>query len=113
MGFVSFVFIRFVGFSTAGAILCYCYRLYADFDDHWTPSGPSEMDRNAAKDMGLTTSDLSDLMDAFNWMQAKAYSEILKRGKFSWNQVRGSLVSLLAESGTRGHRYQRLHICVG
>lgn len=107
------MFICFGCLSTVGAILSYCYYRYADFDDHWTPSGPSEMDRNAAKDMGLTTSDLSELMDAFNWMQAKAYSEILKRGKFSWNQVRGSIVSLLAESATRGHKYPCLHICMG
>ena len=52
------------------------------FDDHWTPSGPSEMDGHAAADMGLSTSDLSDLVTAFDWVQAKAYSEILKRGKF-------------------------------
>lgn len=51
-------------------------------------SGPSEMDRNAAADMGLSTADLADLVQSFNWIQAKAYAEILKRGKFSWNQVR-------------------------
>lgn len=56
------------------------------FDDHWTIHGPSEMDGHAAADMGLSPADLSDLMTAFNWVQAKAYSEILKRGKFSWNQ---------------------------
>jgi hypothetical protein len=56
------------------------------FDDHWTSHGPSEMDRNAAADMGLSAADLSDLVTAFNWVQARAYSEILKRGKFSWNQ---------------------------
>jgi hypothetical protein len=48
------------------------------------------MDGHAAADMGLSTSDLSDLVTSFNWVQAKAYSEILKRGKFSWNQVRVS-----------------------
>ena len=51
-------------------------------------SGPSEMDRNAAADMGLNAADLADLVQSFNWIQAKAYAEILKRGKFSWNQVR-------------------------
>ena len=52
-------------------------------------SGPSEMDGHAAADMGLGTADLTDLVDSFNWIQANAYAEILKRGKFSWNQVRG------------------------
>ena len=44
------------------------------------------MDGHAAADMGLSAKDLSDLVASFNWIQAKAYSEILKRGKFSWNQ---------------------------
>jgi hypothetical protein len=56
------------------------------FDDHWTMSGPSEMDGHAASDMGLSNADLTELVSSFNWIQAKAYSEILKRGKFSWNQ---------------------------
>ena len=49
-------------------------------------TGPSEMDHNAAADMGLGQSELADLVEAFDWVQATAYSEILKRGKFSWNQ---------------------------
>jgi hypothetical protein len=44
------------------------------------------MDGHAAKDMGLSNADLADLVTSFNWIQAHAYSEILKRGKFSWNQ---------------------------
>ena len=56
------------------------------FDDHWTSGGPSEMERHAAEDMGLSSSDLSDLVTAFNWQMDYVYAEILKRGKFTWNQ---------------------------
>ena len=56
------------------------------FDDHWLPTGPSEMNRHAAEDMGLTQDDLDELMDAFTWQMDQVYATILKRGKFTWNQ---------------------------
>jgi hypothetical protein len=56
------------------------------FDDTWGGGGPSEMDRHAAEDMGLSSSDLTDLVRAFSWVMDTAYATILKRGKFTWNQ---------------------------
>ena len=44
------------------------------------------MDRHAAADMGLSNQDLSDLVNSFNWVMEHAYSEIIARGKFTWNQ---------------------------
>ena len=44
------------------------------FDDHWTSGGPSEMSGKAAADMGLSKGDLSDLVTAFDWVQASAFS---------------------------------------
>ena len=55
------------------------------FDDTWGEHGPSEMDHNAAVDMGLSESDLQDLVQAFNWVMDTAYATILKRGKFPWS----------------------------
>ena len=45
--------------------------------------GPSEMEDDAAKDMGLGTAELTHLVSLFDWIQAHACSEILQRGKFS------------------------------
>jgi len=56
------------------------------FDDDWTSHGPSEMSSMAATDMGLSSSDLSDLVAAYNWQMDKVFAEILARGKFTWNQ---------------------------
>lgn len=56
------------------------------FDDTWGSRGPSEMEKHAAIDMGLSSNDLKDLVDAFQWQQNLVYATILKRGKFTWNQ---------------------------
>jgi hypothetical protein len=36
--------------------------------------------------MGLTTSELTDLTASFNWVMSTAYTAIIARGKFTWNQ---------------------------
>jgi len=56
------------------------------FDDDWTMNGPSEMNGNAKEDMGLTTDNLTDLVNSFNYVMTNAYEQIIKRGKFTWNQ---------------------------
>ena len=55
------------------------------FDDKWGTNGPSEMEKHAAQDMGLNASDLAALVDAFEWVSAKARTALLARGKFAWN----------------------------
>ena len=47
---------------------------------------PSEMDHHAVDDMGLNTLDLQGVLESFNWVMDAAYSTILARGKFTWNQ---------------------------
>ena len=44
------------------------------------------MSHHAVDDMGLGTSELGDILDAFNWVMDTAYATILHRGKFTWNQ---------------------------
>lgn len=56
------------------------------FDDDWSGSGPSEMEKHASQDMGLSASDLAHLTDAYNWVMEQAFAAILARGKFTWNQ---------------------------
>ena len=62
------------------------------FDDTWGYCQqqkrvcPSEMSHHAVDDMGLGTSELGDILDAFNWVMDTAYATILHRGKFTWNQ---------------------------
>jgi len=56
------------------------------FDDEWTPSGPTELDSNCVKDMGLTSQDVQQLFNAYNSNMIEVYKEIISRGKFSWQQ---------------------------
>jgi hypothetical protein len=44
------------------------------------------MDHHAVDDMGLSTAELRDVLDSFNWVMDTAYSTIVERGKFTWNQ---------------------------
>jgi len=44
------------------------------------------MNGKASVDMGLSSSDLTDLTNSFNWVMETAYAAIIKGGKFTWNQ---------------------------
>jgi hypothetical protein len=63
------------------------------FDDDWSQCAqqrrvcPSEMSHHAVDDMGLSASDLQDILSSFTEVMDKAYATIVERGKFSWNQL--------------------------
>lgn len=62
----------------------------AFFDDAWNATtGPSEMDRHAVADMGLSPADLADLAAAYESNMAAVFAEVVRRGKFSWQQMWG------------------------
>lgn len=57
-------------------------------DDFWTvDGGPSEMEAHVIADLGLSHADLVDITAAFTAAQAALYPEILRRGKFVWDQT--------------------------
>ena len=56
-------------------------------DDSWSSSGPTEMDANSVRDMGLSAQDVADVTAGYILAQAALYPEILKRGKFVWDQT--------------------------
>ena len=56
-------------------------------DDSWGPGGPTEMDGNAVRDMGLSTQDVADITAGYLYATSLLYPEILKRGKFVWDQT--------------------------
>lgn len=55
-------------------------------DDGWSMSGPSEMDANAVVDMNLSTSDLTEIVGAYNIAVNAAYAAVDAGGKFVWDQ---------------------------
>eukprot|EP01050_Picozoa_sp_SAG11_P027098 SAG11_NODE_6730_length_1258_cov_1.269198_3_plen_135_part_01 len=63
------------------------------FDDEWAQCAqqrricPSEMSHHAVDDMGLSMSDLQDVLSSFHWVMDAAYAAILERRKFTWNQM--------------------------
>eukprot|EP01088_Endostelium_zonatum_P009664 TRINITY_DN2294_c0_g1_i1.p1 TRINITY_DN2294_c0_g1~~TRINITY_DN2294_c0_g1_i1.p1 ORF type:complete len:424 (+),score=76.26 TRINITY_DN2294_c0_g1_i1:67-1338(+) len=58
------------------------------FDDYWSVSGgPSEFETHAVEDMGLSHKDLEEISGAYQSNMADVYKEVLKRGKFSWQQL--------------------------
>jgi len=54
------------------------------FDDHWAATGPTEYEAHAAQDMGLSTSELTTLTNAYWENMQQVYKEVLSRGKFAW-----------------------------
>lgn len=56
-------------------------------DDSWGPGGPTEMDGNAVRDMGLSMQDVADITAGYLYATAALYPEILSRGKFVWDQT--------------------------
>ena len=56
-------------------------------DDSWGPGGPTEMDGNAVKDMGLSAGDVADITAGYLYATSVLYPEILSRGKFVWDQT--------------------------
>jgi hypothetical protein len=57
------------------------------FDDQWTSSGPTEYEAHAVADMGLNQSVVDELVAAYNRNMAAVYAEVLRRRKFSWQQL--------------------------
>lgn len=57
------------------------------FDDYWTETGPSEYEAHSVADMGFSKADLVALTDAYHSNMAEVYNTVLKRGKFSWQQL--------------------------
>jgi len=55
-------------------------------DDSWGPSGPTEMDGNCVKDMGLSPSDIAEITDGYNFVTQILYARILSSKKFIWDQ---------------------------
>lgn len=56
------------------------------FDDQFNPNGATESDGNLAN-LGLTTAQGQALSDAYWAHMNVVYAELLKRGKFSWQQL--------------------------
>jgi hypothetical protein len=57
-------------------------------DDDWgnmNPNGPSEMNRYANTDMGLSTDTVHDIVTAYNWLANHVYHAIVDKGKYAWN----------------------------
>jgi hypothetical protein len=44
------------------------------------PNGPSEMEAHAMIDMGLDSSDLKEIVTAYNWVTTTVYREIVAQG---------------------------------
>jgi len=57
------------------------------FDDGWTTSGPTEYESHCVADMGLSPAELVTINKAYWSNMAEVYREVLKRGKFSWQQL--------------------------
>jgi hypothetical protein len=56
-------------------------------DDSWSNGGPTEMDGNCVKDMGLSASDVAEITAGYTWLTAVLYDQIIARGKFIWDQT--------------------------
>jgi len=56
------------------------------FDDDWDMRGPSEYEEHVVQDLGLSRTDLAEMMAAYNSNMAQVYEAVLTRGKFSWQQ---------------------------
>ena len=56
-------------------------------DDSWSNGGPTEMDGNCVKDMGLSASDVAEITAGYTWLTAILYEQIIARGKFIWDQT--------------------------
>jgi len=54
------------------------------FDDQWTTGGPTEYESHAVADMGLSTSELNDLTNAFWSNMQEVFNAVLSKGKFAW-----------------------------
>lgn len=57
-------------------------------DDDWgnmDANGPSEMNGNAMKDMGLGPADLAEIVTAYNWVANTVYESIVAKGKWAWD----------------------------
>ena len=57
------------------------------FDDYWTILGPSEYEKHAVIDMGLTIEELRDISNAYYYIMRELKIAITKAGKFSWQQM--------------------------
>lgn len=51
-------------------------------DDYWTPDGPSEIDSNSLKDMGMSTADASAMTDLWQSAVNQLYDLASNRNKF-------------------------------
>ena len=58
-------------------------------DDGWRASGPSEMDVNATKDMGMSTADITAMTAAWSANVAAWRQAIYDAGLFEWFMVYG------------------------
>ena len=72
---------------TVAGLLVVTWRSYVD--DGWSSKGPSEMDPNSIQKMGMTASDVTDMISAWSanvraWRQA-----IYDAGLFEWFMVYG------------------------
>ena len=56
-------------------------------DDGWRASGPSEMDVNATKDMGMSTADITAMTAAWSANVAAWRQAIYDAGLFDWFMV--------------------------
>jgi len=55
------------------------------FDDEWSAkSGPSEFERHAVEDLGLSTSDLHTIAAAYESNMKEVYNTVIAKGKFAW-----------------------------
>merc|ERR1711948_138448 len=57
-------------------------------DDDWggmNPTGPSEMNRYANEDMGLSVEDVKGIVKAYKWLSDYVYKAIVAKGKFAWD----------------------------
>ena len=55
-------------------------------DDDWgnmNANGPSEMNGNAMKDMGLGPKDLEEIVTAYNWVAKTVYESIVAKNKWA------------------------------
>jgi hypothetical protein len=54
------------------------------FDDLWTTSGPTEYESHSVQDMGLSSSELQDLTNAYWSNMEEVYKAVVAKGKYSW-----------------------------
>jgi len=57
------------------------------FDDLWTTSGPTEYEQHCVQDMGLSSSELVTITNAFWSNMDEVFKAVLQRKKFSWQQL--------------------------